>query len=218
MIELISIHIPKTAGRSFLAILNSVYGENHISHYETNFFPDKSTPEILQFKSQLKKDTRVIHGHFHYKEIQDIHKTSSSKVVTWLRDPVERVISNYSFFIKRASQPSAESEIQGRKNETLLHYARLDNSRNRMVKFMDGLNLGDFYFIGLMENFSGDIEVLAGMLNWKKTAVPRINDNSEFKLQLPEVTNEERKIIEDLNKEDIELYKRVLEIHKNRKT
>jgi hypothetical protein len=216
MIELISIHIPKTAGRSFLSILNSVYGDKHVSHYETNFYPDKSTPEILQFKSQLKEEIKVIHGHFHYKEIQDIHKTNSSKVITWLRNPVERVISNYSFFIKR-THASADQEMQRRKNETLLEYARLENSKNRMVKFMDGLNVQDFYFIGLMENFDKDMEVLSEMLHWNKITIPRINDNSEFKTQLPQVTREEKKIIENLNKEDIQLYKRVLEIHKNRK-
>jgi len=216
MIELISIHIPKTAGRSFLSILHSVYGSEHIAHFEKTFFPDKSVSEIQQFTSALSGGVLVIHGHFQYKEIKELHRRNNSKVIAWLRNPVERVISNYSFFMKRIRESPDDAELDRRKNETLLEYAALENSRNRMTKFMDGLELNRYFFIGITENFESDVRELASMLNWGSIDIPRINDNSGFKHQLPPVTDEQRKIIAELNREDLELYRTIVERKNNR--
>lgn len=212
MVDLISIHIPKTAGRSFLAILNSVYGSSIIAHYERKNYADLPIAPVTRFKSQLNDSIKVIHGHFKFMDVSEIKDHHSSKVITWLRDPVERVISNYGFFMKRISLAPDDTELQARKNESLLDYARLEESKNRMSKFTEGLDINQFFFIGLTENFDSDIHELGRKLSWKFFNVPRLNDNGEFKSALPTVSTETRKIIEDLNGEDIELYRRVVEL------
>lgn len=216
MIEIVSIHIPKTAGRSFLSILNTVYDSNIIAHFDRKNYNYKGTPEIEQFKSQLKSTTKIIHGHFQYKELVDLKNINTAKVITWLRNPVERVISNYSFFKKRISESLNDAELQNRRDEKLVEYAALENSRNRMSKFMEGLDLDWYYFVGITEHFNSDVSILAGMLKWKPFEIPRINVNTEFKSQLPPVSEKEKKIIEDLNRIDMELYFRALEIRKKR--
>ncbi len=217
MIEIISIHIPKTAGRSFLSILNAVYGNDQVAHYEAKQFQDKTVEEPKQFITQLKSGIKVIHGHFYYNDIKELHKSNSAKIITWLRDPVERVISNYSFFIKRAREAESNDELIKRKNETLLEYASLEKSRNRMSKFIEGIELENFYFIGIMEFFENDIRTLSEKLKWKPVDIPKVNVNYDFKSNLPSITDKERKTITDLNKSDIELYNKVLMNH-NKKT
>lgn len=210
MIEIISIHIPKTAGRSFLSVLRNEYGDTFVSHFDRKSFPDKTIPEITQFKSELPNSIRAIHGHFNFCDISDLKEQHHAKVITWLRDPVERVISNYSFFKKRIAENPADPELQKRKAETLMEYARMENSRNRMYKFMKGLPVKDYFFIGITEHMAADMQSLAKMLNWKPVSIPRINDNTVFKKFLPAVNNSERREIAELNKFDLELYQEVL--------
>jgi hypothetical protein len=211
MVELVSIHIPKTAGRSFVEILKAVYGENRVRHFDRKDYSDKSVPEVLQFISGLTESTTVIHGHFTYNDIRDIKNIHSAKLITWVRDPVERVFSNYSFFKKRIAEASEESELQKRKEETLIEYASLEHSRNRMSKFISGARLKDFFFIGVIEYFDSDIKTLSDMLGWPEISIPRVNINSEFKSKLPAVSENEKKVIRELNKDDVELYNNVLE-------
>jgi hypothetical protein len=211
MIDLVSIHIPKTAGRSFLAVLKSVYDTASVAHFDRKNYPLGDRSPLEQFKSELTNDHRIVHGHFHYSEIKD-KIVSSTRVITWLRNPVERVISNYGFFKLRVSQLPDDEELKRRKNETLIEYASLENSRNRMQKFTAGLDIEKFFFVGITETFAYDVRILGEMMNWPPVPVSRINDNAIFKSGLPPVTNKERALIEELNREDVELYTRVLKI------
>jgi len=214
MPELASIHIPKTAGRSFLQILKMVYPENTVAHFHGKNFESGPISKIEQFKSGIDPNIKVIHGHFHYKEIKDLDETGKMKVITWVRDPVERVISNFSFFKKRITLALNDAELQRRKNETLMEYAVMENSRNRMTKFLDGLDVSAFCFIGITEQFNTAVLELGRMLDWPDIDIPRVNDNRDFKSSLPQVTDEQRRLIGKLNEQDIELYHQVREIRK----
>lgn len=212
MPEIISIHIPKTAGRSFLSILRSVYGNEHVRHYDRKNYNDKINA-VKYFLSELDNKDKIIHGHFNYSDVKSLHEKTNSKIITWLRNPVERVISNYGFFKKRIFESTNDKELERRKDETLIEYAFLENSRNRMSKFMSGIDLKDYFFVGITEHFNDDIQILSKQLSWSKIDIPRINDNSEFKSKLPQVSSEEKRKIEELNKEDMELYFKALLIH-----
>lgn len=216
MLDLISIHIPKTAGRSLLAIFNSVYNSETFAHFDRKYFSDKSISEAIQFKSLLNENIRVIHGHFHYNEIQDL-KNSNTKIITWMREPVDRVISNFSFFKKRILLAPNDVELQNRKNESLIEYASKEDTRNLMSRFTKGSGLKDFYFIGITEYFDEDVRILAECLNWKHFDIPRVNDNSEFKSNLPVATDADKKLIAELNREDIALYEQAIDIRRKRK-
>jgi len=205
MIEIISIHIPKTAGRSFLAVLKSVYGENYVAHFDRKHFPDKSIPEIEQFLATLDATKRVIHGHFTYSEISALHRQFQPKIITWLRNPVDRVISNYNFFKKRIAEAPIDSELKLRKDESLLTYAQMETSCNRMSKFIKGIPLNDFFFIGIMEYFEKDLKYLGRILNWKPFNIPKINVNPESQVSHSHPSEIMNKI-ESLNSEDIKLY------------
>ena len=68
-LELIGIHIKKTAGRSFKAVLQKQYPGGYL---RINIRPkEKNRREAFAEKlTKITPETRVIHGHFHYRDMQ----------------------------------------------------------------------------------------------------------------------------------------------------
>ena len=152
----------------------------------------------------------MLHGHLYYKEVKRLHRHTNAKVVCWLRDPVERVVSNYHFFKSRLDRPDLNPEVARlnahRKDETLLEYAARRHTRNRMSKFLKGLPLEDFYFIGLLEDYEADVKRLGRLLGWGKVELPHVNKAESPKPELDEAT---LKKLRRWNRRDIKLYEEV---------
>ncbi len=100
MIELISLHIPKTGGRSVRRVLKNIYGDSlDLRHEKNEFFPDnKQTPPL---DPGVPQHIRAIHAHLSIRQFMPIIEAHRPRVITWVREPVERLISNYYFFMKR---------------------------------------------------------------------------------------------------------------------
>ena len=96
MIELISIHVPKTGGSSFLEVLKQAYGEDGVLKVISNHREDKGLPmEAPKIGNPpvLPPKTKVLHGHFLHNDFINHYGLSKNiPVVTWVRDPVERLI------------------------------------------------------------------------------------------------------------------------------
>lgn len=75
--RLISLHVPKTAGTTFLSYLRAYYGQGVVEAYATSV----QVPEIAV-------DTLAVHGHFPGDLLPAMYP--SALLVTWLRDPVRR--------------------------------------------------------------------------------------------------------------------------------
>lgn len=213
MVDIISIHIAKTGGRSFFEILKNEYGNVLDPRTKrTDFFPDKdySNPLI----DRIPEEVSVMHGHLHYKHIKDIHQHYNPKIIAWLREPVDRIISNYYYMIGRVNE-IGESHPQYRKrNHTLLEYAH-DSVANKMSKCLDGISLEKLYFFGMQESFDEDIVQLSQMLGWKK-GIPAVHINTGDSFDVyetaptkkSEITQAMRNEIAALNEKDILLYEK----------
>jgi hypothetical protein len=178
MIELISIHIPKTAGTSFYDILMQVYGDGLSPSYKRrDLYPVEGGPCLLEGK--LDPGLRILHGHFTWPEVKRHYTPGHTKIITWLRDPVERVVSNYQFFIHRLHNPDLNPMVADlnvhRKEEPLTTYAALPENRNRMTQFLHGLRVEDFFFIGFTASFSQDVVRLGALLEWPAFTISRLN-------------------------------------------
>ena len=205
MIELISIHIPKTGGQSFYHVLQQVYGDRLSMYYRRRDY-DAIMKEHRRFEDSLAPQLKVLHGHLYYKELKRLHKHTKAKVICWMRDPVERVVSNYHYFKQRLDQSDADPENAHRRDETLLQYAGRRDARNRMHKFLKGLPLEDFYFIGLLEDYEADVKRLGRLLGWGKVELPHVNKAESPKPELDEAT---LKKLRRWNRRDIKLYEEV---------
>jgi len=214
-VELVSLHIPKTAGTSFRNILKEVYGEEQVVRFDINRF---ISIENKEFKGKkLASQIRVIHGHFSYEQLfEQVALPEGVPVITWLRDPVKRVISNYFYLSKILREELNEEEkdlnILAKMQKTLIEYANAEPNRNRMSSFLKGSILEDFLFIGIMDHYEEDLKYLASILGWGEYTELQHN----ITVDKPEVDEETLSIIKELNSKDIEIYKSALKHREER--
>ena len=209
-LEIISLHIAKTGGKTFVNLMKDLYGNEKVIRFR------KVKYEVLNndYSIELKNEAsifNVLHGHFLYNEVKDIHLNSNAKVITWLRDPVERVISRYFYLQKRIEQDP--NHIQKEKKDMgLLNYAALPSQRNVMSQYVNGIAIENLFFIGILEYFDQSIEEFKQLFNFtNKVEIPWDNNNQEYKSKYA-VSQEERNEILNLNKKDLELYNMVLKL------
>jgi hypothetical protein len=210
--ELISLHIPKTAGTSFRNILKNVYGEKEVVRFDIDPNGITMINEIIYEKKSLP-DVKVIHGHFVYKSLIDKYTLPKNyKLITWVRDPVKRVISNFYYLESRLKEILDEEKrnlnILSKMQRSLLEYSRDELNRNRQSKFIAGSNLSDFNFIGIQEFFDDEIIRLSRILEWNKQPEPLHQNKTTTQAQQHslEILNE----IRELNKDDQRLYEEAL--------
>jgi hypothetical protein len=211
--ELISIHIPKTAGTSFRNILKSVYGDREVVRFDISMRGVVRLNEKPYAEKQLPS-AKVIHGHFSYEALKGRYGLPEGcPVITWLRDPVQRVASNYYYLESRLvdilQEEKHDLHILEKMQRTLPEFARAEINRNRMAKFLNGIDLRDLTFIGIQEQFETDLPLLAAKLKWPK--VPEVlyhNVTSEKEVrQIPYDVAEE---IRALNAEDVKLFEEAM--------
>lgn len=88
------VHIPKTAGTTFRSILDRLY-EGDSNRVINALAISKSLNALIQESDEVKMRIRLVQGHMPF----GIHEsfTQSGTYVTFLRDPIRRVISHYTF-------------------------------------------------------------------------------------------------------------------------
>ncbi|WP_020539522.1 sulfotransferase domain-containing protein [Lewinella cohaerens] len=208
--DIISIHIPKTGGTTLYAILKQVYGDKLSKSYRRrDLIAETSLAGV--FAPYTSDRVTVLHGHFHYLEIKHLHQTTGTKLITWLRDPVKRILSNYHFFKALFDHPERNpldyERNKHRSHQTLMEYAALPECQNRMDLFLNGAVLQDFFFIGIQDNFESDLKLLANKLDWPNVSIPFKNVTSRPS-GLP--NKEELEQLISWNIKDVALYVQVM--------
>lgn len=228
-VEIISVHVPKTAGTTFKKVLHQVYSE------ETIFldYPHRG-PQRNRMLKREKPNIKVIHGHFPGNKY-DL-KFPEAKKIIWLRNPIERLISHYFFWkswqVLMSSDLGGSSDFdllaQGEENSqgkeeglTIVEFAEKTEMRNVLAaNFLKNQRLTDFYFVGIQEFFKEDLALLTKSLNWQPYNFEFKNRNPypEYDELLKEI-RENREIIEqitEINREDVEIYREALSLRERR--
>ncbi|OAV44832.1 sulfotransferase family 2 domain-containing protein [Lewinella sp. 4G2] len=213
-LEIISIHVPKTAGTSFYHALQTAYGKAVSPSYRR-----RDVKQLAErhgsFANGIDKSDVVLHGHFYYEEIKRLHQPSRVKLITWLRDPVDRVISNYRFFRAGLKNPDRNPEQfaanQHRLEESLLTYAERPENRNVMSKFLTGIQLEELDFVGLQEHYATDLARLAKVTGLPLIAVKKnVSNQGDWDFSFDDEAT--RAQIAKWNREDLDLYQRALKM------
>lgn len=243
-LKIISSHIPRTGGNLFRNVLYDIFGARAANVnvrdrvlYDEKYFTKKEDfllyedygdhPTWNKYELTPSVDTKhfqCIHGHFRLGKYSDL---SSHKLVTWLRNPIDRLISEY-YFLK--SSPSHHNPIQNKIIEeelSLYEYCELEFSKNIYGKYIEG-NFEKINFIGITESYNDSLkkfekmfgvkiedsnypyfDVESGDSDFKNTI-----QNSKWDLYKEEYEKIDRGFIENLNRDDMEIYKTAVDINK----
>jgi len=192
--NLIFLHVPKCAGTTLITALRGVY-EDQLLH-DMDFRQIRRRHVAWPWQCQLplerqemdREEVTCICGHFTWQKYQHLKWPT----FVFLREPVSQVISQYS---TGQNRDKAEFDWFIRKGT---------NSVSRMVG-----DLSQYFFVGLQERFDESIEMLEWCteMTFEKPLVYRNISNGGFYRRDKYVpTAEERKLIEEVNQADIELY------------
>lgn len=209
--ELISLHIPKTAGTSFRNILKSVYGDTLVVRFDIN----KKGVKLNQqpYSSSDLPSSKVLHGHFRYRELKKrFDLPENIQKITWVRDPVQRVLSNYYYLDSQLKKFLNEEgkgiNILSKMKRSLLEFAQNEINQNRQSKFLEGIDLEEFDFVGITEYFEEDLAEVTNVLDWPEIpkAIYQNKTASKKRIYSESILDD----IAALNKRDMDLYKQAL--------
>ena len=208
---LIYIHIPKCAGSTMMIYLRKYY-------------------RIHQVKTWWREDwesisprAQCVFGHMPFSAISRRYPNDSK--ITFLRDPVERVISLYFHICRKYSHPEHKYFREHTLNQLMRgkNYAAFDNDMVRIIGGMDKIafqppaaaasdedlerakrNLLDFDAIGFVETFEQDLTSMAKLFGWDDIAYNKIIVGARPKRE--DLHPDTVKLIEENTLLDTELY------------
>ncbi len=196
-IKIFFAHVPKTAGTSFRNSLQDYYGEEHML---CDYGPKaiKTSTEILdcytagfdRLPEILRDfDKTVISAHCHDTKLGLLGYKKmfpSAHLVTFLRDPVSRIVSEYYHFKNHLN-------YEGR----FIDFVRNPFFVNRQSKALGGVPLVSFHFIGLTEIYPESVNVFNSMYD---TNIEIYHANKRDTISDPRA---------DINAEDVEEFCRL---------
>lgn len=222
MVHLLSIHVPKTAGTSFYRLLQANYPDTISASLRREHLFDMKEKE-QNLASYLPPSVEVVHGHVTIQEAMPLIQRDQPRLIAFLRDPVDRVISNYCYFIDLLRHPEQQQQNpevyelnKHRLNESIYEYAAMEENRNVMSDFLKGVPLSDFFFVGLQSSYADDVQWLADALHWPHSTVERHNVKSHLQDKYVKVDQGLRYYLRKLNAADEALYKETLSLRQEK--
>ena len=219
---LISLHLPKTAGTSFRATLETHFGASLKPDY--NDIPinrpawKRNSLAFMNAMSLIFHDfsgTECIHGHFLPLKYRFLEMKMPLTYVTWLRHPVDRVISHYYFW--KSHQPTVLPPLHARmirEEWTLERFCLGPEMKDIYHQFFWGFPLKKLSFIGITEYYVDDFAWFCKNFLGSETTGMMLNKNSNS--DQPALSKSLRKAIEGYHEKDIALYSWALELRKQR--
>lgn len=199
MTLILSLHIPKAAGSTLVASYRGAFGDRALYH--------NAHPDIVYETSKRDLEERydVIHGHLDLSRLKGIID-DDTKIVTFLRDPVQRVVSSYHYHTKPDVTGDVATLVKSR-NMSLAEFAQLPGQSNLQSRMIAPIGRDRLNFIGFSETFSDSLARLSDYIGTALVNEANRNANSDKTVgadyAIPEDT---RRLIISRNGADQELY------------
>jgi hypothetical protein len=204
---IISVHVPKCAGTSFKTVLRGVFGDRMWDNYGTIFTREQARVGLVP------EGTECIHGHFFADAFESLYP--ESPMVTFVRHPVERLVSHYHYFLRNPDRPDGCCKILHERGLSLREFADLDWMRNQTTRYFRGRGLGDFAFVGIAEQFEESLFRFEEALGCQvRQPVPHENVNPERTTPYYGLTVADYGYILERNQSDLLLYEQALQRHR----
>lgn len=196
------VHIPKTAGTSFrkaaeqyFSVEKVVY-DYSISSPETSMLVQSFVYEkcdVLElYQTAANQSLKFLSGHVNAGKY--IHLFEARNTLTFLRDPVQRVVSEYYHFVRHNNYKS-----------DLPSFYRKPQFINRQSKMLHGVPVEALGFVGLTERYEQGLAILnhAYGTNIQSVSMNMGRKDKAAEYELPE---EQLSEIRSLNEDDLQLY------------
>ena len=165
---LVSLHLPKTAGTSFSAVLQEAYGDRFMRDYNDRPLHESGwrrksralCARICSVDRLVPEGIDCVHGHFLPMKYASLAKRANTNFITWLRDPVERAVSHYYYWMNEFDESDA-GPLHKRVVEERWDLERFclgPELRNVYSTFLWSFPLQQFSFVGITEHYSDDLQ------------------------------------------------------------
>ncbi|MGM0876126.1 MAG: sulfotransferase family 2 domain-containing protein [Bacillota bacterium] len=205
---LIFMHIPKTGGVTLANIL-----EKHSSKYVTYNYKQGGglLPQgVCLLKDQLKT-ADALGGHFFFGAHRYLSRPCT--YITMLRNPIERVISEY-YFIRRRPQNPIHNQVNKMSLEEYVdsnlapgNYQTIFACGDQVPNLNNAIeNLNQFFsVVGITELFDQTIHLMQKQFGWKNVGYSKMNATANRPTE-DQIPKEVLKKIKSKNELDFELY------------
>ncbi|MEM1144998.1 MAG: hypothetical protein AAGI88_20625 [Pseudomonadota bacterium] len=225
---LVSLHLPKTAGTSFLALLEAHYGATLLRDYADRPLNRPPWQRCLRavagsvrhaFPRAKLSDIECVHGHFMPLKYRYLSGSERLQFVAWFRDPVERLASHYHYW-QRSYNPLDAGRLHRRVIEERWDLERFclgAELQNTYSKFLWGFPLSRFDFVGITEHYASDVRGFASeFLKQPEPTVASENVNTARESEHGEAEQQYiddadfRLVVEAHHAADVALYRQAL--------
>ncbi len=225
--KLFFLHIPKTAGSTFKAIIAKNLKENEILSLNEqdilNAYQSQDKRLALKNPNSLKP-IKLIQGHYNF-GFHEFVNVTDYKYVTFLRDPYSLTISHF-FHLLRSDNPVHKKRLQDA--ETITEFANHSRAYNVQTRILSGVskyqnfianeqenfsralsNLeNSIEYIGIQESFEESVVAISHLLGWKHNQCAPANMGSNIPREIPDAAKQG---IEKSNQLDRQLYDAAVE-------
>jgi hypothetical protein len=205
--DVVFVHLPKTAGTSLRNSLAEALPESvKIFDYGSDtdlikgdfvnaFTSGANTAEgILALRQKFRREQRLLFaGHLRVARFLGCFHPAS--VITFLRRPVDRVVSSYKYHVRFLNYKGSFTE-----------FYETPAQANEQSRMLWGIDLRDIGFIGLTEQMP---DMLPALSRYLGVDLPNRNDNVSRRFGGPAVDDTVRARILALNDDDVRLYRHV---------
>lgn len=209
MIPVFFVHIPKTAGTSFRLGAEDYFPPSSIE-YDYGYKSPNTTRLVKELVYERKKDfwefgkhvvesrKCMVGGHVNINRFLPFLGVENT--VSFLRDPLRRMYSEYSHFVRHYEYKGSFHDFYSR---PMMH--------NRQSKMLQGVDLEAIGFLGITENYNESLEMLNN--RYSLNILQRKDNRDKSRIRKGgDVSSEDVNEFSRLNKRDIAVYKNVHEL------
>jgi hypothetical protein len=188
--KFVFVHVPKTAGTTFIKLLDKIYKGRTARDYK-----DQKGNKNNYIRKKPWNKCNIIYGHFSSNKYKHLKRPQ----ISFVRDPIERVISEY--FYKANEAKNIRDYI---KNKRIFAASEVKNI-NVINSYI--IDIDRFKFIGLTERFDESLDRLEKIFDVK---FPRYVIKSKENKKKKRISTKDREFIKKVCNKDYKIYNAVL--------